>query len=421
MKKIIAMVLWVTVLCFCQTSHATSIEDVIVEAKGTGATRKEAIDAALVEAISQVRGVNVNSVASVVQSLTAQTEEKNTNSGTITKTEIEFGENSKQNTQTATSGTVKSYQVISETASAINEGDIDVTLFVTISKYKKSIESKRKRIAVLPFRLAQNTNIEAEFPGLLSKEIVNYLTQTRRFAILDRDYLTEKNSEFDLLLADDVKIEEKSRIGNTLGTDYILTGTLLYANASTTSETIPYTNKVSEILSIDAAISWRLIEVATGQVLLSKNTHFQRSIEEEIETRWIYEMIESMGEEVASDIVNNIYPLMPVAYANGLFTIAQGGDTVQIGQIYTLIKQGNIIYDPYTKEAVAKEEFIVGTVEITQVTPKICYAKIRESTLSENDLRNVTERQYILRPIDMREQAAMQRPRTPPPTQTPNW
>ena len=422
MKKIISIFLYVSISCFAQNTYASSIEDVIVEAKGTGKTREEAIKAALAEAVAKVNGVSVKSEAKEAINISTQAEEKKSLMGSSSSSaEIEIAKSSKQDVQIAASGIVKTYNVISEKPSKEKAGYTDVVLSVTMSKYKESAATKRKRIAVVPFKLKENTNLDAEFSDLLSKEIVNFLTQSRRFAILDRDYLADKHGEFNLLLGDDAKKEEKARIGNTLGTDYILTGTLLYANTIVKKEKVPYTSKIKEVLTVEAALSWRLIEVATGQVLLSKSTHFKLNHKGDADVLWMNAPAESMGEEIARDLMNNIYPLMPVAYSNKLLTIAQGGDTLKVGQVYTLIKYGSVIYDPYTKEAVGRDETISGTVEITQVSPKLAHAKIVKSTLTENDLKNLEANQYILRPLDPKEIAKRKQKPAPVQTQQPNW
>lgn len=422
MKKFMFISLWITLLCFAQASYAATTEDITVEAKGTGKTREEAINAALIEAIAKVRGISVASAANVVQNLSMQNEEKTTDNTSSSNLNIEFGESSKQSIATATSGVVKTYQIFSEISSELNPGYIDVVLSVTIPRYKETIANKRKSIALMPFRLEQSTEKNAKFVDLLSSEITNFLTQTRRFAILDRDYLDEKHSEFDFLLGDDIKTTEKIRIGNTLGTDYILTGTLLYTQAHASRETVAYINETNEIITIESALSWRLIEVATGQILLSKNTHFKHELEDPNDTLWMHTVVASMGEEIAQDIMDNIYPLMPVSYINNRLVIPQGSETVKLGQMYTLIRQGEIIYDPYTKEAVGREETGVGIVEITQISPKISYARIKKTVLTENDLNNLKERQYILRPLLATEYKYDEDvKKVSQPTQTPNW
>lgn len=400
--------------------YAAGVREVVVQGKGTGKTREEAINAALVEAISQVHGVDVASRSATDQKILIQSDEVDEGGSISSQTQIQAGQSSRQDIQTQTQGSVKNYTIISEEASTLTPGNIDVILSATILTYQGDNTTKRKRIAVMPFKLS-DTNLKNDFGDLLSKEIVNYLTQTRRLAILDRDYLDEKHMEFDRILGDDVPIEERARIGNTLATDYMLVGTVLYTEPKKEVKTNPYTNAQTVIFHLEAGLSWRLIEAATGQIMLSKNTFFKQTSPKTVDTRWTFEAVAQMGEEVARDIVDNIYPLMPVAYKNNRLTIPQGGETVAIGQQYIMIKYGDIIYDPYTGEAIGRDETHVGKVEIIQVSPKLSYAKIVDTILSDAELIALKERQYILRPFETPKGANGKPKQEPVQTQQPAW
>ena len=467
MKKSLALLLLLALFSFSQTacdfledsttkaqgndeedkaqSGDSKIGSAVVEAKGIGKTREAAINAALVEAVSKVHGVTIES--KVVPSDFVSIETISTPDGIISKILAFFGlsdllgqgeeassgdvEKSRQILFTSTAGMVQGYDVISEESSS---DGVEIVLSVRVAEYKESAIAKRKRIATLPFRVSQDSAVEFEFVEFLGTEVIDFLTQTQRFAILDRDYLAEKETEFDFIAQDNVKVEEKARLANTLGTDYILTGTVISINKKTEVKEVPYTNRVTESTTISSSLSWRLIEVATGQVILSDTTDFEsrsgkgsaNSKDDFSQDKWLRIPAAVMGERIAREIMDFVYPLMPIAYKNGRLTIPQGGETVQTGQEYTLIQQGDMIFDPYTKEAVGREELGVGTVKIIQVAPKISYAEIVKSSLTETELSTLKENQYIMRPLsaeyknqlsnDLKAKEAKQQE-----TQTPAW
>ena len=111
--------------------------------------------------------------------------------------------------------------------------------------------------------------------------------------------------------------------------------------------------------------------------------------------------------------IDIIYPIAVMAHNSGELTIARGGDAIRIGDRYQLVKYGEVMVDPYTKEALAREETPVGTVEITYVAPKISHAKVLNCTA---DLQGLKPREYILRPMPQ-----VKNVKKAPATMTPNW
>ena len=65
--------------------------------------------------------------------------------------------------------------------------------------------------------------------------------------------------------------------------------------------------------------------------------------------------------------------------------IGTGGDVIKVGDQYRLIQYGQKIIDSYTKESLGKKEKIIGMVEITEVTPKMSYAKILDTSVKDLD------------------------------------
>ena len=65
-----------------------------------------------------------------------------------------------------------------------------------------------------------------------------------RFSVLDRDYQPERLTELQGLMRDDVETAERARIGNSLGADYIVAGTVEELSKKDTTSVVPFTNEV---------------------------------------------------------------------------------------------------------------------------------------------------------------------------------
>ena len=71
-----------------------------------------------------------------------------------------------------------------------------------------------------------------------------------------------------------------------------------------------------------------------------------------------------------------IYPIAVVSVSNDVVTFNQGGETVQVGRVYRLVKLGANLQDPYTKESLGQEELEVGRAEVISVTDRTASAKV---------------------------------------------
>ena len=63
--------------------------------------------------------------------------------------------------------------------------------------------------------------------------------------------------------------------------------------------------------------------------------------------------------------------------------IGTGGDMFKVGDQYRLIQYGEKIIDSYTKESLGRKEKIIGMIEITEVTPKMSYGKVLNSSVKD--------------------------------------
>ena len=116
-------------------------------------------------------------------------------------------------------------------------------LEVVVAKFKRSAQLNRKRLAVVPFRIdpsisARNGDITGEAFG---QSLITFLTQTRKFALLDRDYLAEQQAELGIVTSGQTPIEELAKLGQMVSADMVLVGTITKAatRKNTISSSIP--------------------------------------------------------------------------------------------------------------------------------------------------------------------------------------
>ncbi|SBW10333.1 conserved exported hypothetical protein [uncultured delta proteobacterium] len=402
---------------------ASGLEYVTAEGKGSGATRAEAVNEALAEAVAKVNGLSISSQDVSALRVQLSSVEAQTKSGSLNASAASIEEAKMKQVATATKGLVQSYEVISEEPSATKQGWVDVVLQVTVGKYQLSAQTQRKRIAVMPFRVRQGAQpYEQRYAQLAAQGVVDYLSQTRRFAVLDRDFLKEKYREFDLLQGDDIPAAEKARVGNTLGTDYIVVGAVDILTAERKEEKVPYLNEVQLTYKVTARMTWRIIEAPTGMTVLSHSinevqTKKVTATTKDDEIPGISSLAEATARIIGVRTMDTIYPMMAVGFGDGTITIGQGGDTLKQGQRFNLLQYGEILRDPYTKEPLGREEKKIAVVEVTDVLPKTSQAKVVEGSVTPGAFQ---EGQFILREAKA-DPAATAKPAPGTKTMKPKW
>ena len=247
-------------------------EIVNIEVEGLGTSERNAIDLALTEAMGRVNG---RSIESEVLSQTSETTKSEGDSF-----EYLGSEEYQNEIKSKTKGVVESYNLIS--SGKDSTGLYRVKLSVSVLKFKPSKSANRKRIAVLPLQVRNNccrvgsNSINGEALGPeLTAAVSAYLVQTRKFTVLDRAYEGQASSERDRLAGPNVPITELAKLGQSLVADYVLVGTINNISLREQERRLSTVDRVIKSIQGNVAISYRMIDVPTGQVKFAE-THNKR-------------------------------------------------------------------------------------------------------------------------------------------------
>lgn len=370
-------------LAFWSGSAEARVGSRTVEAVGHGATINGAIDRAMVTAITQVNGATIASRArSSLSSASSTIGDKQ-----VSKSQKSF----KETIAKRTKGIVQSYEILSQ-GRPKGSSLYRVKLSVKVATYKKSAQLNRLRMAVVPLKL--DTSLQAsqageKFEALFRRGLENYLTQTRRFAILDRSFLEEQSRELSFLTSPGVKQEEMARIGNRVGTDYIVTGVVEKAYSTVKRTKMRTTGQVIKTPQIGGRITYRILDVASTQVKLAGTAKTHR------ESGSLSSVADALSASVGQKILNAIFPVYVLSVDGETLTLGQGGDTVKNGAVYSLVKLGAEIIDPYTRESLGQSEKIVGSVRVVDTQSKLSTAKVLKLNIKTGDLMKYD---FIVRP-----------------------
>lgn len=365
-------ILILTVLSTFTFSLHGQTKFITLSVSALGETEQIAINNALIEALSQINGAVVEGNVSLETFSQSRTEGE--------EQDYYYSKKFSQDLSKHTEGIIDSYKITNSSPSDIGGWEIEVS--VTIAKYALSPQTKRKRIAVMPFRITdtrelivQNKQVDKRrVLGLLNQSLVTQLTQSRKFFVADRDFVEEIYSERDFIQYGDVPLSELSKLGNDLGVDLILVGVIEDFNTKSTKKNFPSLNKTFVSTNGIVEISYRVIDVATRQIKYS-NLYLSDSgtTSSNADTQMILDASSKIGE----DILFAIYPLRVEKILDNTLYIGQGGNQLNVGDEYQVFKLGEQIKDTYTGESLGQIEELIGTAKIINVTSKMSSATLQ--------------------------------------------
>ncbi len=366
------------------------IEYVTISTKGTGSTLRDAIYDGIKMAIEQVNGAQVAAQTSLATSQVSTSSE----SGDSYAASEAFA----QAVTSQTKGTVREYRIVSSGVDPAFGNLTVVELEVVVAKFNRSAQLNRKRLAVMPFRIDPsispgNGDIIGEAFG---QSLITFLTQTRKFALLERDYLAEQQAELGIVTSGQTPIEELAKLGQMVSADMVLVGTITKAatRKNTISSSITGVSRTTYIGNL--SVSYRVIDAATGQIKWADT--YASSAEAGAAGGVLTELSKRAASEIGEKVLNAIYPITVAAASGNELVLGQGGRTIEVGQRFKLIMLGQIIQDKHTGESLGAEEIIVGEIEIVSVTPKQSRARVVKA---DNDpFALIATNEFIVRPMD---------------------
>lgn len=368
-----------TFLLFCLLMAAVPAlaEPIEVEVTATGSSRQDAIANGLVEAIQQVTGVAV-AADQVMQ--TAVASAAVSNDGTDSRS-VSVAETAQSAIRRTANGIVRTFRVLDTEAD--EPAHVVLHLTVTVEKFEaKGLgNDNRRRIAVASF-----AGPAGRVRDLLRDRLISYLTQARRFAVLDRANTQVYQQEM-ATIAGQAPVTEGVRQGQVLGADYVVVGTIRQASITRSDRTIELTGE--RIVSASSAIEvdWQVLEIATRQVKWSGSVHLGGGGD------GLDSLVDGTAARIGEEITQAVYPmrLIDASDPNALI-INQGGSTVHPGQRFRAMVLGKQLIDPYTKEPLGQTERQVALVEVQRVDNKVSYARLVSGQLPDGDA------ELVLRP-----------------------
>ncbi len=388
-KRLISFIILITLALLFKSNSFAEIKYVETIAKGTGETFEIALKKAFNRAVSKVNGVSVES-ESVLKTIDKSVTTNEGSSASLTR-------DLQQSINEKTKGSIKTFEILSETKDS--NGLVNIEIKATIAKFALSKSAKRKRIAVVPFRLnIGRIDLEdfspEDFQELLNQKFSSYLVQTRKFTVLDREFEKEIKGEL-ANLAESDNIDDQVKIGQTLLADYIIVGRVDNFDIKEVEKKFLTSEKVIKKTMAILNFSYRVIDVPTTQIKYSSSVNLEVNLKKQNQP--LVYLSDMTARNAGVEVMYAIYPILVEKIEGDLLYLGQGGNQIKLNDQYSLYERSDEkIKDSYTGEILGNVETKVGLVEIVDSNSKFSVAKILESNVELD--RNFKPRKYMVKP-----------------------
>ena len=273
--------------------------------EGSGQTKEIATRNAVLEAISKLKGLSAE------KNLNLQSLEVPTLFGTVL---------TNPQMSAATKGRIDSYDIISVNI------EPNGWYMVRVNVYKTLFErSKKPSVTII------NASRFKELGETLQRRLTNDLVQSKKFNVLDRKNDAYYKAEKQLIESEDASSEYVYKLGNILGTDYMLIVNLRdLGKSSSSSSGVASTSASSKASKADVVVDYQMILFATKEVKLANTLTLTLSLKD----GGVKANEEAMGQiskAVSTDLLNTLYPLVVAAMQDKEITFA---DKLDANAIY---------------------------------------------------------------------------------------
>jgi curli biogenesis system outer membrane secretion channel CsgG len=292
-------------------------------------------------------------------------------------------------------GTVTGFKLVNMTEPTAPGDLYRVTIEAAIAKFQPPTDSKKIKIVIAPvrvnvssFEFGAQAVPATKVVGDIHQRLIDALTATGRFSVLDRDFDAEANRELDLIATGQTPNAEMAKLNQTLSADLLWVGTI---------NDFAYVRHARKLMTSDRelvnysggwSVSQRIVNVATRQIVLS-NTLQERApptdattMDRGIDVDQMEASMESaiVGDTVAA-ILTRTFPVTVVAKDGMNVVLSQGGQSVKAGARYAVVTMGKEIVDPQTQQSLGRMESPCCDVVIDKVTTTLSYGHLENTRM----------------------------------------
>lgn len=373
MRKILGVL--IVLLSVVSHQAVAQVVEATERASATGTTKRQAIEAAVVQASGQAFGMTVNAVTSTSDSTTITGGETAASSKFLTKVNDQV----QQKVKSPTNNPITGYSV--DSLKQLPNSLWEATVTIKYAKFKAiGQKSDRRSMVVI-------TN-EQKYKDLLVSDFSKALVGTRRFDVLNREnqQLFEKEKAF--ITGGDAAKAEVARLGQATGADYLVIVNLQGLNvANDRRERIAMTGETLVSSAASGTVSVEVIEFSSRKVKWTGSEKFSANYNgaTAVSNGNLSTLISGASEKLVNQLVASIYPIEVVkVLSKNIAVINRGSTSVKEGQKLTVYLKGEELTDKQSGESLGALEIKIGKGKVVETNPKYSTLQLESGELDQN-------------------------------------
>ena len=345
-----------------------TVESVEVTTTGSGISREDAIRDAAIRAIEEVHGraiaistvsKELGSVAIVSSSSTGSSRSSANASATVTAGGRRLSD--------ASAGIITALKIEHE---AQLSGTWTVTVRASVAKYSPP-GGNRTRLVVAPIKAESGTATLAQL-NTIRNGIADALTATGRVAVLDRSS-SEIDAELDFTASGNARATEGLKRSQADVADFVVVTQLDDFRVERHARSMRTTNREIVSYAGHAAISFKVIHLASRQILASGSFETSKSSEESLREQvdtitWKSDMLRDLQAKVSERVVSLLIPIVVVSQNGAEVTLNAGTPRVRESAVYSVVILGDALMDPQSKQSIGRQERQCCKLSVTSVS-----------------------------------------------------
>lgn len=358
-----------------------------IRAEGRGKIAADAVDDAIRSAILQVNGTTLDTSSEQFRAAV---------SVAVGEDDLEirsagFSELVSQQSR----GAVTNFRIVSLVKSDAEQLYV-ATIDANVATFHPPEDTQKIKVVVAPVRVQAsayqvgNDTISADQVATqLRQEITNELSQTGRFTILDRDFTADVTSELDLVSSGQAPSSEFAKLGQAVSADLIWVGQIDSLGYQRHAQKLSTSDRQLVSYSGGAALSHRLVNVATRQIVFSDSVNVDVPSIGPTTLGLTVNTAEKLGElegglasQIVPEIVMRMFPVTVVSRNGNSVVLSQGGKILREGATYQVVLMGDEMKDPQTGQSLGRVEQPCCVVSVDRVTPTMSYGTLQNVTVN---------------------------------------
>ncbi|HEX8958026.1 MAG TPA: CsgG/HfaB family protein [Burkholderiaceae bacterium] len=370
------------------------VEQVKVSATGSGMTPGAAVNDALKTAVMQVNGTRVDAASAnldMVAHATAQVDVQSAQgSDSATATAAVQGQGFADMIVTESHGLISSFKVLKLTPPAGQGAPYSVDIEAQVARFKAPADAGKIKVVVAPlysnrtsFNIGGRAVPAQDVLNVLHQQLVDALSQTGRFTVLDRQFDGEIQNELDMINSGQTNSNDIAKLGQALSADLVWVGVINDFSYERHARQLQTSSRELVSYSGGWSMSQRMINLTTRQIFQSGTLQGTAPAIEPTTLGTGFDAnstVKGMETEAVKKTVEAIllrtFPVTVADRDGDNVVLSQGGSALAEGGRYAIYLQGKELKDPQTGQSLGRVETPCCDVVVTRVTPTMSYGTL---------------------------------------------